>query len=124
MLKKVVEKSRGVLKLPRSDPDYKTPLPDFKGQRRDPNNLHGGLPPSKTTTEMRYRPGPQHSLHPREVRVKTWLAFMGYLGWYVGVFLFIAYRLSSDDLDTLEKEARHQIEMRKKIKEQFLDDEE
>ena len=47
MLRKLVEKSKGLAKPPRSDPDYKTPLPDFKGQRRDPINLQPGLPESK-----------------------------------------------------------------------------
>ena len=108
-------------KVSRSDPDYRTPLPDFKGQRRDPYGINSSIAPAKTTTEMRYRAGPIHTLHPRMVRVKSWLAFVAYIGWYVAVFAFIAYRLSADDLDTLEKEARQQIEMRKKIKEQFID---
>ena len=118
MLKKFFEKAP-ITKVPRSDPDYRTPLPNFKGQRRDPLNLTGSLPASKTTMEMRYRTGPIHTLHPRDIRAKSWLSMALYLSWYVGVFMFIAYRLSSDDLDTLEKEARAQVEIKKKIQKEF-----
>lgn len=107
--------------ISRRDPDFRTPLPDIKGQRRDPDDLYSGLPATKVTTEMRYRLGHLHTLHPRSVRVKTWLSLLGFLGWYVGIFAFIAARLGSDDLDTLEKEARAQMDLRKKIKADFLD---
>lgn len=118
MLKKFFKVGKNSVKLSRSDPDYRRPLPDFKGQRRDPH-LPQALPASKQTTEQRYRKSPLNTLHPRDVRVKTWLSFLGYVSWYVAVFAFIAYRLSSDDLDTLEKEARQQIEIREKIKKEF-----
>jgi hypothetical protein len=39
------------------------------------------------------------------------------------VFAFIANRLSNDDLDTLEKEARAQMELKKQIKEEFIKEE-
>lgn len=107
--------------ISRRDPDFRTPLPDIKGQRRDPDDLYSGLPATKATTEMRYRLGNLHTLHPRSVRVKTWLSLLGFFAWYVGIFAFIAARLGSDDLDTLEKEARAQMDLRKKIKADFLD---
>lgn len=31
---------------------------------------------------------------------------MGFLTWYIGVTLFIMYRMKGDDLDSLEKEAK------------------
>ena len=62
-------------------------------------------------------------MHPREIRVKTTISLLGYTAWFVSVFMFIAYRLSSDDLDTLEKEARQEIEIREKIKKQFISQE-
>lgn len=43
-------------KIPRSDPDYKTPLPNFKGQRQSPYDIRGPVPPSRKTTETRFRP--------------------------------------------------------------------
>ena len=109
--------------ISRRDPDFRTPLPDIKGQRRDPDDLYSGLPASQLTTEMRYRLGHLHDLHPRPVRIKVWLSMLGFIVWYVGIFAFIAARLSSDDLDTLEKEARAQMDLRKKIKSDFLDKE-
>lgn len=121
MLKKFTDKGKAAVKLTRKDPDYRTALPDFKGQRTDPLNLTGGLPAAKTSDEMRYRAGPINHMLPRDIRIKTWFAFLGFVAWYVGVFTFIAYRLSSDDLDTLEKDARQQIELKKKIKQQFID---
>lgn len=118
MLKKFFEKKEPPT-VTRSDPDFRTPLPDFKGKRRDPMGMTGSLPSSKRTDEARFRTGPIHKLHPRDVRARTWLSLFGYLGWYVGVFCFIAYRLSSDDLDLLEKEARQQAELKKKIEKEF-----
>jgi hypothetical protein len=40
------------------------------------------------------------------------------MAWYVGVTLFIMYRMRGDDLDLLEKEAKK----RQKLKKEFLDD--
>jgi len=49
------------------------------------------------------------------------MANLGYgllfLGWYVGVMYFIMYRLRSDDLETLEKEAQDRIRVRKMVRE-------
>jgi hypothetical protein len=119
MLKKFFEPREKEVKISRKDPDFRTPLPNFKGQRRDPLNMSGSLPSSKATEEMRYRSGPIHGLHPRDIRVKSWLTMTAYLVWYGSVFAFIAYRLNSDDLDTLEKEARQQAEIKKKIQKEF-----
>jgi hypothetical protein len=60
------------------------------------------------------------SLHPREVRGKLWFGFGVAVCWYVGVFAYISNRLSNDDLDTLEREARAQLELKKQIKEEFI----
>jgi hypothetical protein len=45
-----------------SDPEYKFPLPDFKGQRKNPYD-YDNLPSSKTSEELRYRAGPIHTTH-------------------------------------------------------------
>lgn len=121
MLKKILGKTKTPAKVSRTDTDYRTPVPNFKGQRRDPLNMTGSLPASKTTMEMRYRTGPIHTLHPRDIRIKSWLSMLAYATWYIGVFCFIAYRLSTDDLDTLEKQARLEVEIRKKIQKEFSD---
>ena len=54
----------------------------------------------------------------RSVRAKIWMYGMMFLAWYVGVTLFIMYRMRGDDLDLLEKEALR----RQRVKEEFLDD--
>jgi hypothetical protein len=54
----------------------------------------------------------------RSVRAKIWLYGMMFLAWYVGVTLFIMYRMRGDDLDLLEKEALR----RQKVKKDFLED--
>jgi hypothetical protein len=47
----------------------------------------------------------------RILRLKHFGYFLAYAGWFTGVVLFIMYRLRSDDLDTLEKEAEERIEI-------------
>lgn len=42
-------------------------------------------------------------MHPRDIRIKNWLFMFGFVVWYVGVNLFIMYRMKGDDLDSLEK---------------------
>ena len=41
-----------------------------------------------------------------------------FMAWYIGVTLFIMYRMRGDDLDLLEKEAKKL----QKLKKEFLDD--
>ena len=41
---------------------------------------------------------------------------MAFMAWYAGVMLFISYRLRSDDLDMLEKEAEERIKLNRQIK--------
>ena len=38
---------------------------------------------------------------------------VGFIAWYVGVTLFIMYRMKGDDLDSLEKEVKSR-ELRKR----------
>lgn len=40
-------------------------------------------------------------MKPRGVRAKIWMYGMMFLAWYVGVTLFIMYRMRGDDLDIL-----------------------
>lgn len=43
--------------------------------------------------------------------------FLGYAAWFGGVVLFIMYRLKSDDMSSLEKEAEERIKIQKAVKE-------
>lgn len=48
-------------------------------------------------------------LQPRKVRAKNFGYLLLFSAWYSGVVLFIMYRLRSDDLEQLEKEAELKI---------------
>ena len=52
----------------------------------------------------------------REIRLKNFGYLMAFMAWYAGVMLFISYRLRSDDLDMLEKEAEERIKLNRQIK--------
>jgi hypothetical protein len=52
----------------------------------------------------------------RELRVKNVLYLIGYMSWFSGCVLFLMYRLKSDDLETLEKEAEDRIRINSSIK--------
>ena len=56
----------------------------------------------------------------RELRMKHIGYFLLYSGWFAGVVLFIMYRLKSDDLDQLEKEAEERIKISKAVREMQL----
>ena len=47
----------------------------------------------------------------RELRMKHIGYGLAYTSWFVGVILFIMYRLRGDDLDQLEKEAEERIKI-------------
>ena len=53
----------------------------------------------------------------REVRLKNIAHLMGFTAWIVGCVGFIMYRLKSDNLETLEKEAEERIRINRAIKE-------
>ena len=48
-------------------------------------------------------------MQPRKIRAKNVGYLLMFSGWYIGVVLFIMYRLRSNDLDLLEKEAEERI---------------
>lgn len=50
------------------------------------------------------------------MRLKHTGYFLLYTGWFAGVVLFIMYRLKSDDLDQMEKEAEERIRISKAVK--------
>ena len=54
----------------------------------------------------------------RQIRAKNFGLLMLFMGWNVVAVSFIAYRLRSDDLDLMEKEAEERIRIAKSIKEQ------
>lgn len=45
----------------------------------------------------------------RKVRFTSLFYLMGFMTWYVGVVLFIMYRVKGNDLDELEMEAKEKI---------------
>lgn len=47
----------------------------------------------------------------REIRIKNVFFMSVYLAWFSGIVLFIMYRLKSDDLDTMEKEAEARLKI-------------
>ena len=52
----------------------------------------------------------------RKLRLKNFGLLMAFMGWYATVMLFISYRLKSDDLESLEKEAHIRIKLNKEMK--------
>jgi hypothetical protein len=52
---------------------------------------------------QRFAEDDEPQLKTRSVRAKIWLYGMMFMVWYVGVTLFIMYRMRGDDLDILEK---------------------
>ena len=52
----------------------------------------------------------------RRLRLKNFGLLVTFISWYAAVMLFISYRLRSDDLETLEKEAETRIKLSKKLK--------
>lgn len=52
---------------------------------------------------QRFAEDDEPRLKDRSVRAKIWLYGMMFMAWYVGVTLFIMYRMRGDDLDILEK---------------------
>ena len=64
-----------------------------------------------------FRLDPEIRMQSRSLRAKNLGYLMLFMAWYTGVgkqiklVLFIMYRLKSDDLDTLEKEAEERIKI-------------
>lgn len=52
-------------------------------------------------------------MQPRRIRAKNFGYLMLFMAWNVTVITFIMYRLRSDDLDQLEKEAYERIKISK-----------
>lgn len=55
-------------------------------------------------------------MQPRIIRLKNFGYFVAFLTWYTTAILFITYRLRSDDLETMEKEAEKRIQLNESIK--------
>jgi len=77
----------------------------------------GAPNPTREQLEYNYKLDPELRPQTRKVRFKNFGYGVLFLGWYVGVMYFIMYRLRSDDLDTLEKEAQDRIKIRKMVRE-------
>ena len=78
---------------------------NFKGQAIPKKILGQG--PTPTPEQTLYRTiimeDEQIKMQPRTIRAKNWMFMLGFVVWYVGVNLFIMYRMKGDDLDSLEK---------------------
>jgi hypothetical protein len=101
-------------------PKEQTGNRNFKGQvvkKRDFGS--GGPMPNveELVARQRLTEDDEPQLKPRKVRLKIWWYGFLFACWYVGVTLFIMYRMRGDDLDLLEKEARR----RQHIKKEFAD---
>jgi len=90
------------------------PRVNFKGQRVAPKV--GAPNPTREQLEYNYKLDPELRPQSRRVRMKNIGLGLAFLGWYVGVMYFIMYRLRSDDLETLEKEAQDRIRIRKMVR--------
>ncbi len=89
---------------------------NFKGQNIYKRTLADGGPkptPEQVLSRHRIMEDEEIKLQPRDIRTKHFFYGMGFLVWYVGITLFIMYRMKGDDLDLLEKEAKKR-EIRKK----------
>ena len=85
-----------------------------------PNRIHqkqGGPKPTREQLEYNYRLDPELRPQSRRVRAKNLGYGLMFLGWYVGVMYFIMWRLKSDDLETLEKEAQERIRIKRIVQE-------
>ena len=60
---------------------------------------------------------PEIRMQSRILRLKHFGYFLAYGAWFGGVVLFIMYRLKSDDMSSLEKEAEERIRIQKAVKE-------
>lgn len=59
---------------------------------------------------------PEPKMQTRVIRLKNWGYLMAFMAWYTTAILFITYRLRSDDLETMEKEAEERIRLNETIK--------
>lgn len=64
-----------------------------------------------------YRGEDEYKMQSRELRLKNLGWMMAYMAWFGGVIAFIMYRLKSDDLDDMEKQAQEKIRINRRIKE-------
>ena len=63
-----------------------------------------------------YKLDPELKMQSRSLRLKNFGYFMAFLTWYTTSILFITYRLRSDDLETMEKEAQERIRINEELK--------
>ena len=54
-------------------------------------------------------------MQPRKLRFKHFMYFMAFAAWYIGVNLFIMYRMKGDDLDSLEREVQQREKRKREI---------
>lgn len=65
---------------------------------------------------FRFQLDPPPKMQPRIIRLKNVGYLMAFMTWYVTAILFITYRLRSDDLEIMEKEAEERIRLNENIK--------
>ena len=72
-----------------------------------------GPKPTREQMKFSFKLDPELEMQPRSLRAKNW-AYLGAFGlWYFVVVSFIVYRLKSDDLVILEKEAEERMRVRR-----------
>lgn len=101
-------------------PKEQTGNRNFKGQiikKRD--FATGGPTPNieELVSRQRLTEEDEPQMKSRKVRLKIWWYGFLFACWYVGVTLFIMYRMRGDDLDLLEKEAKRRDLIRKEFSE-------
>ncbi|KAL4472677.1 hypothetical protein ABPG74_018626 [Tetrahymena malaccensis] len=91
----------------------------FKGERvqKRVHNNFGGPIPTREQYFQEFRLDPEIRMQSRILRLKHFGYFLAYAAWFGGVVMFIMYRLRSDDLSSLEKEAEERIRIQKAVKE-------
>ncbi|KRX00443.1 hypothetical protein PPERSA_03176 [Pseudocohnilembus persalinus] len=100
------------------EPIYKDRTHNFKGQRNFKKEIGSGGPiPTREQYEYEFRLEPELRMQSRKLRLQHMGYFMLYGAWFAGVILFIMYRLKSDDLDQMEKEAEERLRIQRAVKE-------
>jgi hypothetical protein len=82
--------------------------------RRGPKT--GAPNPTREQYEYNFKLDPEIKPQTRRIRLMNMGYGLAFLAWYCGAVYFIMYRLRSDDLETLEKEAEERIKIKKMVR--------
>lgn len=73
--------------------------------------------PTREQFEYNFKLDPELKPQTRRIRLKNLGYGLAFCAWYFGCMYFIMYRLRSDDLETLEKEAEERIRIKRMVEE-------